>query len=360
MLELYCELLLARAGVLDQIAFSERGIKGRAKAKAEEAARARAKAAKAAGKVARGSAGGNVRGSGNGGGGGGGGGKGSGGGEGGFGWFRSSSKASSAPAETGSPASEGSAGNNPAKEDTQQQQQQQQRELEQQQQEEDYRQTQSYNSDSDSDSEEECYLDPGLDEAAAAIFYAVPRFPREVRELGNLRILLMERWGKDFASLTSENKAQVKVPERLVKSLKVKSPSRDLVENYLKEIARAYKVDWPPAKRDRDEEEEGDDDDDLGAAPSLPGAPRGGVDGSDNNNNSNDGGGGGDNGIPSVPKTSLQQDKGKSPTNNSNNNATNRDESASTSNAPPPATTVDGRVIPEVDELARRFAALKR
>lgn len=336
MLELYCELLLARAGVLDQIAFSERGVKARAKAKAVESARVRAKAAKAAGRGGRGGpAGGNVRGGGSGGAGGG-----------GLGWFRGSSKAGAAGAapETGSPASEGSAAggnnNNVTNEDMQKQ-----------------GDDPDFASDSDEEEEEDCYLDPGLDEAAAAIFYAVPRFPREVRELGNLRILLMERWGKDFASLATDNKGQIKVPERLVKSLKVKSPDKELVENYLKEIAKAYKIDWP-GKSGQDEEDE-----DLGAAPSLPGAPSGGVD-DDNNDNTKDdgdgGGGGGDNGIPSVPKTLQDPKKGKSPANEPAPPppATNKQEPSNNNN--PPATTVDGRVIPEVDELARRFAALKR
>ncbi|KAL4750683.1 hypothetical protein BDW72DRAFT_175387 [Aspergillus terricola var. indicus] len=46
-------------------------------------------------------------------------------------------------------------------------------------------------------------------------------------------------------SLASENKlAGVKVPERLAKGLRVHPPSKELVESYLREIARAYKVPW--------------------------------------------------------------------------------------------------------------------
>jgi vacuolar protein sorting-associated protein IST1 len=95
------------------------------------------------------------------------------------------------------------------------------------------------------DEEDEGYIDPGLDEAAAAIFYAWPRFPREVRELTTLRTQLLERWGKDFVSLAQDNKAAIKVPERLIKSLRVRPPPQELAENYLREIAKAYGVVWP-------------------------------------------------------------------------------------------------------------------
>ncbi|KAJ9272823.1 hypothetical protein DTO212C5_1084 [Paecilomyces variotii] len=173
MIELYCELLLARAAVLDAIAFGERGGRGRSRAKMEEGRR-----------------GGNAK---------------DGGGGGGFGLFG------------------GGGGGNKSKEEDKDKDQ----------------------AGEEGEGEEEGYIDPGLDEAAAAIFYAWPRFPREVRELTTLRNQLVERWGKDFASLAQDNKAGIKVPERLVKSLRVRPPPKELAESYLREIAKAYGVAWP-------------------------------------------------------------------------------------------------------------------
>lgn len=188
MVELYCELLLARAAVLDQLAFSEKGIRARHKAK--EAV----KAMEGAGGK-QGSTGASQDGT---------------SGSGGLGLFSRFGRSSGAGQAT------------PAQKQTEGEQL--------------------------VDEEEDTYLDPGLDEAAAAIFYSWQRFPREVRELTTLRALLIERWGKDFATLAQENKAAVKVPERLVKRLRVKPPSPELVESYLREIAKAYGVAWPPTE----------------------------------------------------------------------------------------------------------------
>ncbi|KAL4795336.1 hypothetical protein BDV19DRAFT_362932 [Aspergillus venezuelensis] len=71
-------------------------------------------------------------------------------------------------------------------------------------------------------------------------------------------------------SLASENKlVGVKVPERLIKGLRVKPPSQELVESYLLEIARAYKVSWGDNSSSPSDEFDGGDDinegDDNGA-----------------------------------------------------------------------------------------------
>ncbi|KAL4970573.1 DUF292 domain protein [Aspergillus stella-maris] len=116
-------------------------------------------------------------------------------------------------------------------------------------------------------SDDPYYLDSALDEASVAIFYAWSRFPTEVRELTLLRSLLADRYGKDFMSLASENKlVGVKVPERLVKGLRVKPPSQELVESYLLEIARAYKVPWSQQDNTTSPDEiDHDEGDDTGA-----------------------------------------------------------------------------------------------
>lgn len=75
------------------------------------------------------------------------------------------------------------------------------------------------------------YIDQALDEAAVAVFYAWSRFPHDVRELTILRSLLADRWGKDFMTLAQDNKAEVPVPERLAKGLRVRAPSQELVDS---------------------------------------------------------------------------------------------------------------------------------
>lgn len=186
--ELYCELLLARAAVLDQIAFSDKGVQGRNRAK-EEAKQLLEAGGANTGSVEQKD------------------------GSRGFGWFSSSTRTSA----TKTP--ERKQVTTPQPEST--------------------------GDESDQLDEENCYINPAIDEAAAAIFYSCPRFPREVKELTALRTLLMERWGKEFATLAQENKAGVKLPDRLVKRLRVKPPSEELVESYLREIANAYGVAWP-------------------------------------------------------------------------------------------------------------------
>lgn len=85
----------------------------------------------------------------------------------------------------------------------------------------------------------------GLEEAAAALIYAAPRLPREIRELAIVRGMLVDRFGKDFATKCSVDGGGGLVPERVVERLKVQPPSSGLVEAYLREIARTYAVDWP-------------------------------------------------------------------------------------------------------------------
>ncbi|KAG9775425.1 hypothetical protein KCU88_g5144, partial [Aureobasidium melanogenum] len=116
----------------------------------------------------------------------------------------------------------------------------------------------------------------GLEEAAASIIYAAPRLPRDVRELGIVRNMLIERFGKDFAVRANDNINNI-VPARVVDKLKVDPPSPKLVQAYLEEIARTYGVDWPPVKQTNDLDElareindENDDGDDNGGMKEQP------------------------------------------------------------------------------------------
>jgi vacuolar protein sorting-associated protein IST1 len=103
--------------------------------------------------------------------------------------------------------------------------------------------------------------DPGLEEAVKSLIYAAPR--TEVKELSQARALLVEKYGKDFALQAMEN-SDGKVSEKVLKKLAVTPPSQELVNGYLEEIARTYGVDWPkkPAEELGDPPGYMDDDDD--------------------------------------------------------------------------------------------------
>ena len=99
--------------------------------------------------------------------------------------------------------------------------------------------------------------DPGLEEAIKSIIYAAPR--TDVKELQQARQLLVEKYGKEFALEAIEN-SDGKVAERVLKKLRVDPPGQELVTLYLKEIARTYGVAWP--KEDDSKIKTNDEDDD--------------------------------------------------------------------------------------------------
>ncbi|CAL3965462.1 hypothetical protein PZA11_001799 [Diplocarpon coronariae] len=84
--------------------------------------------------------------------------------------------------------------------------------------------------------------DPGLEEAVKSLIYAAPR--TDVKELQQVRNLLIEKYGKEFALEAIEN-SDAKVSEKVLKKLTLTPPSQELVTGYLEEIARTYGVDWP-------------------------------------------------------------------------------------------------------------------
>ena len=330
MVELYCELLLARAMVLDQLAFSEKGVEARNKAKEElnrlNLEKKNSGLTVSAPQEQKKSGGG------------------------GFGWF-SSSKSSTSPIPT------------------------------QQQQQEQPSTTAAAEDSEDFNNEANSYINAGLDEAAVAIFYSCPRFPREVKELTTLRLLLMERWGKEFATLAQDNQAAIKIPERLVKKLRVKPPSTELVESYLREIAKAYDVGWPAGeeKAEGDVPEvmsttetspppgyDDDNNDDTGDVAALPPhTPRKGV--ADNVRRESE--------TDELTRATPPRDigthdaKGKSPisvakpgpsTDNPEPRVRIPGDSESNQTRPGGPQRKDSKGIPNVDELSKRFAALKR
>lgn len=85
-------------------------------------------------------------------------------------------------------------------------------------------------------------LDPALEEAVRSIIYAAPR--TEIKELHTVRALLVEKFGKDVALASMEGEG---VAERVVKKLKGEIPGEELVDAYLSEIARFYGVSYGPS-----------------------------------------------------------------------------------------------------------------
>ncbi len=73
----------------------------------------------------------------------------------------------------------------------------------------------------------------------------------------------MEKYGKEFALEAIENRDS-KVSERVLKKLRVEPPEQILVTLYLKEIARTYGISWspelPPEYATDNENNEDDDD----------------------------------------------------------------------------------------------------
>ncbi len=75
-----------------------------------------------------------------------------------------------------------------------------------------------------------------------------------------MRQLFLEKFGKDFGVTAMEGAG---VAERVLAKLRVETPESTLVDAYLREIAKTYGVPWQKgADEDGDgQEEEGDDDD---------------------------------------------------------------------------------------------------
>lgn len=108
-------------------------------------------------------------------------------------------------------------------------------------------------------------VDPGLEEAIQSLIYAAPK--TEIKELGTVRTLLAEKYGKEYVISATEN-TEGKVNEKVVKKLSVTPPREELVVGYLEEIAKAYGVDWPkretvsPPPELLDDDDEAADDED--------------------------------------------------------------------------------------------------
>ena len=204
--------------------------------------------------------------------------------------------------------------------------------------------------------------DPGLEEAVKSIIHAAPR--TEIKELQQARQLLVEKYGKDFALEAVEN-LDGKVAERVLKKLRVEPPDPELVTLYLTEIARTYGVNWPRMEASADDGNEGDDDDYSGgqavksleepltteelskATPPRDLGPRSPV-----------------SVAPPSPSTDNLNPRIRFPgppelKPGAKMNGLKKQTSSVDGDIGPKRSAVGGK-IPDVDELAKRFAALKK
>lgn len=106
--------------------------------------------------------------------------------------------------------------------------------------------------------------DPGLEEAVKSIMYAAPR--TEVKELQLVKQILAEKYGKEFALAAADN-TDNKVALKVVKKLSIAPPPEALVLGYLEEIASTYGVNWPK-KPEGDVPTFTSDDEDASGPPS--------------------------------------------------------------------------------------------
>ncbi|CEP64354.1 Ist1p LALA0_S11e02190g [Lachancea lanzarotensis] len=92
----------------------------------------------------------------------------------------------------------------------------------------------------------ENHVDDGINEAIRAVIYAVLHAP-EIKELQQVRDLLTFKFGQDFYRAIVDEK--VGVPEKVLKKCSPNLPSEELVTLYLREIATAYEVPYSKSEK---------------------------------------------------------------------------------------------------------------
>jgi vacuolar protein sorting-associated protein IST1 len=206
-------------------------------------------------------------------------------------------------------------------------------------------------------------LDPALEEAVRSIIYAAPR--TEIKELHTVRALLVDKFGKDVAVASMEGEG---VAERVMKKLRVETPKEELVEAYMTEIARFYGVPYGTAKSE-DEEDDDDDEPSGGIAEKADGELEDPISTDESTSKKAEE-------REALAKASTPKKLGPQsplrvvPPSPSTDNVAPRLKlpgsaaakiAKSEANTKKPAKKEDGLgKIPDVDELSRRFAELKR
>lgn len=212
--------------------------------------------------------------------------------------------------------------------------------------------------------------DPGLEEAIKSVIYAAPK--TDIKELHTVRSLLAEKYGKQFVLEAMEN-SDGKVNEKVVKKLSVTPPKDELVQGYLEEIAKAYGVNWPKKGLGEAPPNFLDDDDDSpsgGQAQknleepliALPGQGTKDAEAQEELSKATPPRTIGPNNplrvTPSSPST--ENPHPKVTLNRVELTPSKKMQKAQAATKPAPKTDDISGGIPDVDELAKRFAALKR
>lgn len=104
------------------------------------------------------------------------------------------------------------------------------------------------------------HLDDGINEAVRALVYSVAYVP-EVRELQQLRDLMTFKFGPEFTNAILQE--QVGVPDKVLSKCSPKLPSTELVELYLREIAKTYDAPYSRLMEDDITSTDGVGDDDI-------------------------------------------------------------------------------------------------
>ncbi|KAJ1948505.1 Vacuolar protein sorting-associated protein ist1, partial [Linderina macrospora] len=212
-------------------------------------------------------------------------------------------------------------------------------------------------------------VDPGIEDAVASIAYASSRV--DIKELVMIRELLAAKYGAEYIKNAMDN-VDGTVSPKLVHKLSVKAPARFLVEMYLKEISNAYNVGWRP-EGEESEDEAGDEGGPSGGEkekmlePPIPADdavnPTGSTGDSDGAAAANESGDSGQKGTatataPNLPKESTASTASKPSALPSVPSAKPASKAAAGSSKAATAPANDG--LPSIDELQKRFEALKR
>jgi vacuolar protein sorting-associated protein IST1 len=211
--------------------------------------------------------------------------------------------------------------------------------------------------------------DPGLEEAVKSIIYAAPK--TEIKELQQVRVLLAEKFGKEFALAAIDN-SDGKVSEKVVKKLSVVPPKEELVTGYLEEIARAYGVDWPRRPKDLGDPpaftDDFDDDDNPSGGqalkilePEIPADSKAAQEREDLSRATPPRTLGSDNPLHvNPPSPSTENPRPKVTLNSMELKPNQKMADAGLTKKKEERQGGPGGTVPNVDELAARFAALKR
>ncbi|TFK77504.1 DUF292-domain-containing protein [Pluteus cervinus] len=170
--------------------------------------------------------------------------------------------------------------------------------------------------------------DPGIAEGVASVIHAAPR--TELKELHILRDILMHKYGREYSVAVMENRDDL-VSDRVRRKLSTETPSPELVDAYITEIAKAYGVPWTPLAKLNEEKQEGlSEKDGEDASSQLPDVAKKGLAAE---------------AAPKLPDIPPTEDE----------SSTTPSKAAPTTPQSPPPKEED-----EFEALAKRFAALKK